>query len=85
MQTLLQGPGRGRAPEPNPDEVPAPATGAFPIKRITQVSLVVADVVMVIIAGMLLLSGPLTAGRVLLVTGAIGLGAWLTCLAFWQD
>ncbi len=90
MATLL----RGTQPEADPNVKPAPNIGPpttdLPDRRTPRtlrVSLVIADVLLMALVIRLVTKTPGRLGliEVALCIIALGLGAWLTCLAIWRD
>ena len=92
MATLL----RGTAPkpaeevktpaEPKPNGAPAQPARPATKNRAIRVSLVVADLLLLALAARLVSAkGHIGFVEVALCVVALGLGAWLTCLAIWKD
>ena len=89
MATLLKAGNGGPKPEQKPTEAEANAQAQErkEWKRLVRLSLVVADVLLVLLAAWLVFKsgGHFGAMEMLLCAAALGLGAWLSCLALWRD
>ena len=72
-------------PSPNGQSPPAPASPAR--SRAVQISLIVADALLLALAARLVFkaNGHLGFIEITLCVVALGLGAWLSCLALWKD
>ena len=92
LATLL----RGTAPkpaeevktqvEPKPNGAPAQSERSVTKHRAVRISLVVADLLLLALAARLVSAkGHIGFVEVALCVVALGLGAWLTCLAIWKD
>lgn len=90
MATLLRVGNGG----PKPEEKVAPTTEESAQaqkrkewKRLVKLSLVLADVLLVLLAAWLVFKsgGRFGAMEILLCGAALGLGAWLSCLALWRE
>ena len=87
MTTLLRGANGSPNEESAQTETPSPTAGNPRGKRLLQISLIVADVVLLALAARLVFKSEGHFGflEVTLCILAFGLGAWLSCLAFWRD
>jgi hypothetical protein len=70
--------------EPDQDSDPAEAKDW---KKIVKPSLIVADILLLFLAARLVFrsGGHFGAVEILLCVAAVGLGAWLSCLAIWRE
>ena len=93
MAALLRGNDANPKAEPkdqvksSPDAKPALPPPATPRSRAVQISLIVADLLLLALAARLVLKakGHLGLIEIALCIVALGLGAWLSCLALWRD
>src|SRR5260221_651357 len=71
---------------PSPNSQSPPAPGAPTRSRAVQISLIVADALLLALATRLVLkaNGHLGFVEITLCVVALGLGAWLSCLALWR-
>jgi len=91
MATLLKA-GNGGGPKPEEKAATdmganAPPQESKDCKKLVRLSLVVADVLLVFLAARLVFKsgGHFGAVEILLCAAALGLGAWLSCLALWRE
>jgi len=90
MATLLKAGNGGPKPEEKAatdTEANAPPQESKDRKKLVRLSLVVADVLLVFLAARLVFKsgGHFGAVEILLCAAALGLGAWLSCLALWRE
>ena len=90
MASLLRKPAAETEPEGNaPVEVSKGNEPSAPraLSSNLRISLVIADVVLLALAARMVMKNPGRLGivEVALCVLAIGLGAWLTCMALWRD